>query len=215
AVEFKSGRPIVYNALSPSVLVDRMRNSYLSAADDATRLLAEVQQTEKSTADDLVWTVRGKAAIRRKAAFTIASAQKYVIIVEQFPAFLLLATRSVLKSAIQKGIQIRAICVVTEGQRLNENLRRDDLLEFRKTTNLSYIKGSSDEITEAFRKMVMSILAKKSCLIIADDQEAFLHLPDSNDDSKSVGLTLKIPGLPLMQRILFQQIIEQSTVKIK
>jgi sugar-specific transcriptional regulator TrmB len=215
AVEFQSGRPFLYNALSPSVLVDRMRNSYLSAADDATRLLAEMQQTEKSTAEDVVWTVRGMIAVRRKAALTIASAKERVIMVEQYPPKLMLTASSILKSMRQKKVQVRAVCVLKEGQHLDEKLKNEDFIEFRKTTSLSNVTASSDDLTDAFRKIIMTILSKKSSLVLVDDQEAFLFIPDLNDDSKSVGLTLKIPGLPMMQRILFERIIQQGTTRVK
>lgn len=215
AVEFQSGRPVLYNALSPSVLVDRMRNSYLNAADDATRLLTKIQQTEKSTTEDIVWTVRGMTAIRRKAALTIASAKERVIIVEQYPLRLMLTTSSILKSLVQKKVNVRAVCIVKEGQRIDDKLRNEDFIEFRRLTNISNILGPTDDITEAFRKMIIAIMAKHTSLTLIDDQEAFLFIPDLNDDSKSVGLTLKIPGLPVMQRILFEQIVEQGSVRVK
>ncbi len=215
AVEFQSGRPVLYNALSPNVLVDRMRNTYLSAADDATRLLAEMQQTAKSTTEDVVWTVRGMTAVRRKAALTITSAKERIIMVEQYPLKLMLTTSSILKSMLQKKVKVRAVCILKEGQRADDKLRNEGFIEFRKLTNISNIVGLSDDVTVAFQKMIIAILSKKSCLIIVDDQEAFLFLPDFNDDSKSVGLTLKIPGLPMMQRILFEQIVEQGSIRIK
>jgi sugar-specific transcriptional regulator TrmB len=215
AVEFQSGRPVFYNALSPNVLVDRMRNSYLSAADDATRLLAEMQQTEKSTAEEAVWTVRGMVAIHRKAALTIASAKERVIMVEHYPLKLMLMTSPILKSMIQKKVKVRAVCVVNEGQRIDDKWKSEDFIEFRKSLNLSNIKGPNDEVTAAFQKLIVDILSRKSSLIMVDDRETFLFLPDINDYSKSVGLTLKIPGLSIMQRILFQQIVEQGSVRIK
>ncbi|MCW4023805.1 MAG: hypothetical protein NWF01_02075 [Candidatus Bathyarchaeota archaeon] len=215
AVEFQSGRPVIYNALSPNILVDRMRNSYLNAADDANRILAEMQQTEKSTAEDVVWVVRGMTAVRRRAALTVASAKKRVIMVEQYPLNLMLATSSILKSMIQKNVYVSAVCVVNGSQRLDERLKSEEFIEFRKTTPISNIAGPTDDLTEAFRRMITAILAKKSSLILVDDKEAFLFIPDLTDDSKSVGLTLKIPGLPLMQRILFERIIQQGTVPIR
>lgn len=215
AVEFQSGRPVIYNALSPSVLVDRMRDSYLSAADDATRLLAEMQQTEKSTAEDLVWTVRGKTAVRRKAALTIASAKKSVVMVEQYPPKLLLTTISIMKSMIQKKVHVRAVCVLKDWQHLDENLKGEDFIEFRKITTMFSVTDETDDITGAFRKVILAVMARNSSLIIVDDQEAFIYFPDRTDDSKSMGLTLKIPGLPLMQRILFERVVQQGTTRLK
>lgn len=215
AVEFQRGRPVFYSAISPSIIVDRMRNSYLAAADDATRLFAEIQQTERSTSDDIVWTVRGKSAVRRKLALTIASAKERVIIVEQYPPRLILSVASILKSQLQKKIQVRAICVVKPGEHLDEQLRSEDFIEFRKMTTLGSIFSPGDDVTEAFEKMITSVLAKRSSLTIADDSEAFLFLPDLSDPSKSAGLTLRVPGLPMLQRILFERIMEQGTTRIK
>jgi sugar-specific transcriptional regulator TrmB len=213
-VEFQSGRPIIYNALSPTVLVDRMRKSYLNAADDATRLLAEMQQIEKSTSEDLVWTVKGKAAVRRKSALTIASAQKSILMVEQYPHTLIMANMSILKSLAQKKLNVRVVCILKDGQPVNEKMKTEDFIEFRKVTNLFNIQGASEYITDAFRQIVLAVMARNASLIVVDDQEAFVHLPN-NDDSKSAGLTLKIPGLPLMQRILFERIVQEGTMHVR
>ncbi len=215
AVEFQSGRPVIYNALSPTVLVDRMRASYLSAADDATRLLAEVQQTEKNTDEDLVWTVRGMTAIRRKAALTVASSEKSVIMVEQYPPRLILMTKSILKSMLQKKVSVRAICILAEGHRLDDKFRDEEFIEFRKMTSMLNETVSEDDVTDTLRKLIMTIWSRISSLTIVDDQEAFLFLPNKDDDSRSAGLTLKVPGLPLMQRLLFENIVQRGTVRVR
>jgi sugar-specific transcriptional regulator TrmB len=215
AVEFRSGRPVFYNALSPSIVIDRMRNSYLAAADDATRLIAEMQQTSKNTSDDFIWAVRGMFAIRRKLALSIASAKERVIMVEQYPPRLLFNVGANLKSQIQKNVNVRAICVLEPRMRLDEKLKAEEFIEYRRMTNITSIIGIDADTTEAFRRMIIAVLDKKSSLTIIDDTEAFLFLPNLVDDSKSVGITLRIPGLPLLQRIMFERIIQQGTVRVK
>lgn len=215
AVEFQSGRPTLYNALSPGVLVDRFRSSYLSAADDATRLLAELQQTEKSSSEDIVWTVRGMVAIRRKVALTILSAKKSVLMVEQYPLNLMKSSLTVLKSVVQRDVKVRAVCVCREGQRLDDRLRSEGFIEFRKITSLFDLVSSNDLVTDAFHQIILGILSKRASLTIVDDVEAFLFLPGLNDDSLSVGLTLRIPGMPLMQRILFEKVVAEGTLRIR
>jgi sugar-specific transcriptional regulator TrmB len=215
AVEFQSGRPIFYNALPPNIVVDRMRNSYLAAADDATRLIAEMQQTSKNTTEDFIWAVRGMFAIRRKLALTISSAQERVIMVEQYPPKLLLAVAANLKAQQAKGVHVRAICAVEPGQHVDERFKKEDFIEFRRMTNITDLAGVPDDTTEAFRRMVTSILEKRSSLTIVDDTEAFLYLPNLSDDSRSAGISLRIPGLPMLQRLLFERIIEQGTTRIK
>lgn len=215
AVEFQSGRPIFYNALPPNIVVDRMRNSYLSAADDATRLIAEMQQTSKNTTEDFIWAVRGMFAIRRKLALTITSAKEQVIMVEQYPPKLLLAVGSNLRAQQAKGVKVRAICVVQPGQRVDEKFKKEEYIEFRRMTAITDVVGVPDDTTEAFRRMVLAILDKKSSLTIVDDTEAFLFLPNQVDDSRNAGVSLRIPGLPMLQRLLFERIIQQGTTRIK
>ena len=215
AVEFQSGRPVIYNALSPAVLVDRMRNTYLTAADDATRLLAEIQQTEKNTNEDLVWVVRGPIATRRKIALTIASAKKSIIMVEQYPVVLMPTALPVIKSMIQKNIKARVVCILKEGQHLDDRLKAEELIEFRKATNMFSVTDSDDDISKAFHNIVLAIFSRKACLTIVDDQEAFVYWPDKFDNSKSMGLTIKIPGLPMIQRILFERLMSEGTIQIK
>ncbi len=214
AVEFQSGRPMIYNALSPSVLVDRMRNSYLTAADEATRLLADMQQTEKSTAEDLAWTVRGKTAVHRKAALTIASAKKSVLMVEQYPPKLMTTTLSIMKALHQKNLNVRAVCILKPGHRLDENLKTEDFVEYRKITSMQDTP-ESDDLLIALRKVVDTILARESSLVVIDNQESFVYFPDRADKSKSLGLTLKIPGLPMIQRLMFERVVQQGTTRIK
>jgi|WetSurMetagenome_2_1015567.scaffolds.fasta_scaffold27455_4 sugar-specific transcriptional regulator TrmB len=214
AVEFQSGRPTIYNALSPSVLVDRMRNSYLNAADDATRLLSHMQQTEKNTAEDLAWTVRGKTAVYRKAALTIASAKKSVLMVEQYPPKLMTATLSIMKALHQKNVNVRAVCILKPWHRLDENLKTEDFVEYRKITSLQDTP-ESDDLLIALRLVVDTILARESSLVVIDDQESFIYFPDRRDKSKSLGLTLKISGLPMIQRLMFERVVQQGTIRVR
>jgi sugar-specific transcriptional regulator TrmB len=215
AAEFQSGRPVFYNAISPSIVVDRMRNSYLAAADDANRLLAEMQQTEKSTTEDLVWAVRGMFAVRRRLALTIASAKERVIMIEQYPPKLMLSVKSIMKSQLQKNVDVRAFCILKPEEHLDICLKSEDFIEFRKITSFADVLAPSDDLTDAFKRMIEAALTKQSCLTIADDKEAFLLIPNFSDPSKNTGLTLRIPGLPMMQRILVERVLSQGTTRVK
>jgi sugar-specific transcriptional regulator TrmB len=212
AVEYQSGRPVIYNALSPQVLIDRMRNSYLTAADEATRLLAETHQIGKSTETDLVWTVKGNVAIQRKALLTIASAKESILIVEPYPPRLIKAASSILKSH-QKAVKLRVLCILQLGQRLEENHKKEDYIEYRRISPKP--APEADKFFGDLRVPVLSIMSKASCLILIDDKEGFVVFPDKNNDSKSLGLTLRVPGLPYMQRLLFEKMMQQSTTRAR
>ena len=153
--------------------------------------------------------------MRRKLALTIASAKEKLIMVEQYPPKLMLSVSSILKAQMQKNVQVRAICVLKPGDQIDGKLRKEEFIEFRRMTREGTFSYLGEETTEAFQKMIAAVLARKSSLTIADDFEAFLFLPDLSDPSKSAGLTLRIPGLPLVQRILFERIVQQGTVRVR
>ncbi len=154
-------------------------------------------------------------AVRRKLALTIASAKEQLVMVEQYPPKLILSVRSILKSQAQKNVKITVICVLQPNQRLDDTYRKEDFIEYRRMTRSDAYSFLGEETTAAFEKMITAILAKRSSLTIADDSEAFLYMPDLSDASKSAGLTLRIPGLPLVQRILFERIVTQGTTRVK
>jgi hypothetical protein len=68
---------------------------------------------------------------------------------------------------------------------------------------------------ETVFEKITTMLAKRSSLTIVDYSEAFLYMPDLVDASKSAWLTLRIMGLPLVQCILFERIIQQGTERVK
>jgi sugar-specific transcriptional regulator TrmB len=213
AVEFQSGRPVIYNALSPSLLVNRMRDSYLSAANEATKLLAEMRQVGRISEEDLAWTVRGETAVRRKALSTIASAKKTVHMIEQYPLYVIPAANSIFKAILQRGVAVKAFCLLKEGQKLDRRVKGEDFVEFRRVSTKMFT-GNSAPYAE-LRGPMLLIISRASFLIIVDDVEAFVSFLDKADPSKSLGLTLKVPGLPLLQRIFLENILGQVTTKVK
>ncbi len=214
AVEFQSGRPTIYNALSPNVLVERMRNSYLSAADEATKLLAEMSQADKESDDDLVWTVRGSVAVNQKAVSTIASAKVNLLMFEQYPPNLIANHASVLRALIQRGVSVKVYCMVMEGQRMDETRRVDDFVEFRRISTKRLAQGVDGPYGGFWRPLV-SIISRASCLIIVDDAQGFIAFPDKAEPPKRFGLWIKVPGLPMLQRIFFEKFALTATTKIR
>ncbi len=211
AVEFQSGRPVIYNALSPKVLVDRMRNSFLNAADEATRLLTEIRQIDKNESEELAWTVKGNIAVRQKAMLTVASAKEKLLMVEPYPPRLILNAASIIRSQ-QKKVQTQVVCILKEGQHLDERYSQD-FIEFRKVPKRP-LNDEKNGFLGDLRTPILSIMTNASGLIIIDDKEAFLCFPDKENPQQKRGLTLKIPGLPWMQRIMFENIVLRSTIRL-
>jgi sugar-specific transcriptional regulator TrmB len=211
AVEFQSGRPTIYNALSPNVLVDRMRNSFLNAADQATRLLTEIRQIDNDENEAMAWTVKGNIAVNQKAMLTIASAKEKLVMVEPYPPRLIKNATSIIR-AQQKKIKTRVLCVLREDQHLEDKFK-EDFIEYRKVTK-RFLGEEIPGFIGEFKEPILAIMSHAAGLIIIDDNEALLCFPDKKDPTQKMGLNLKIPGLPGMQRIMFESIIQHTTIRL-
>ena len=216
AIQYKSGRPVIYDALQPSILVEHLKDDYLGAADDASRLMSEVRNSTKNgSANDLVWTVKGKMAVRRKAASTIESAKRSVLMIESYPPKLILSTSSILKAGFQRKLVVKVFCILKEGQVFaGEEPKSKDFIEYRKISRA--VRKDATGLSEQLLVPMRGFLSRVYCLIIADDSEAFISLPNNrnDDDSKNLGVTLKVPGLPYVQRILFERIVHNATSRL-
>jgi sugar-specific transcriptional regulator TrmB len=212
AVQFQSGRPVIYDVLSPELFVDRMRDSYTTAANDATRLLTETSQLGRNTSDDLAWTVKGDVAIRQKASLTLASAKTSILVVEHYPPKLIRSLGAILRAAIKKKIKVRAVCVLQIGLHL-EKRPGEDFIEYRRVSP-RLLDSNNDDFFAEFRMPLLSIMHGASCLMIIDDKEAF-NVFRGSGESRNIGINLKVPGLPLMQRVLFGKVIEQATSRAR
>ena len=110
-VEFQPGRPIVYRAIKPSLLIKRMTEDYLDTAKRAGTLLEEDYESITDSSQDLVWIVRGDETIRRKLAEVVSGAKVSIFAIESYPPNFIRSVKSLLRAASKRGIKVRELCV--------------------------------------------------------------------------------------------------------
>lgn len=211
AIEFQPGRPIVYRAIRPSVLIKRMRDDYFDSTRKAETLLEEHYQTITNPTQDMVWIVRGHETARRKLAEILASAKQSIFAIESFEPYFLVSIGSLLKAAASKNrLKVRAVCVGNKEDLRNNERLGSDLIEYRALS--ASIKKPEDSPDEAqLLKSLSMAISSSFCLAVIDDLESFEILDNPSDLSRSIGLYAKIPGVSILQRIMFEKLIDRKT----
>ncbi len=207
AVEFHAGRPALYRAAPPSVLVRQLRDRYMASADEAIKSLEYERPRGLDVSErDLVWTIKGRDAIRRKVSETIASASRSVLIVQAYPPELVVAVASALRSSSKKGVRVRAVSIVDPDQDVGS---RSELIEYRRFRAQSRAPVDRiDEILESLR----GFLQKSYCLLIVDDTQGLVSLIQGAGRDESLGISIKLGPIPMLQRVLFEELVSRMTV---
>lgn len=209
AIEFQPGRPVVYRAVRPSLLIKRMRDEYFDSARKAESLLEEHYQTVTNPSEDMVWIVRGYETVRRKLAEIVVSAKESIFAIESFEPYFLSSISSLLKAGSKNHLKIRAVCVGNKDDFRHDNYLDSDLIEWR-AFSTTVKKPENAEDAQLLKSLSMAI-SSPYCLAIIDDFESFVVIENPRDQSRSIGLSAKIPGVSILQRIMFERLIAQRT----
>lgn len=212
AVELQPGRPALYRAVHPKVLVARLLEDYRESADQATRVLEKEYQEGRSAEHDVAWTVKSDRAIRRKLVELITSAKKEVLMLETYPPHFTVSVAKLLKAVAQRGVKIRPVALLVKGQAATE-FPESDLIEYRSFPAEIPGNGDGDGIGQEFLGPLSVTLASPYGLAVIDSCEAFIIIPKPGDESASVGLSARIPGVPLLLSVMFQQFLIARTRK--
>ncbi len=207
AVDFQAGRPALYKAASPSALVRQLRDRYMASADEAIKSLEyEKSRSPELSERDLIWTFKGEDAIRRKLSGAIASAVTKLIMVQPYPPELINSVASALRASKKRGVKVRAACLVERDQAVDA---RSDFIEYHRFRGTPRRKGDRlDDILSSLRWF----LRRSYCLLITDDSQALISLLQGPGQSESLGILIKIGPIPLLQGVLFEEMISRMTV---
>jgi sugar-specific transcriptional regulator TrmB len=118
-VEIQNGYPTLYRAVGAKVIIESLTESYGSEAKEA--LLALERQEALSEADEedgedgtaSAWMVKGETGIRRRLAEMIYSANSDIFCVCGFPPKYPPLVKTALKAVIKKGVNTRAVCMIS------------------------------------------------------------------------------------------------------
>lgn len=214
-VEFQPGRPAIYRAVRPVILIKSLTDDYLSTAQRAERLLeGQYESVHGVKQDDLIWMVRGDATIRRKLAEVIASANESVLILETYPPAFIPSVKSVLKAASNRSLEVKAMCVITERQ-CTYDFPEPDLIHYKSLAlssggETSRRRKNTPRVGELgsdpFLKPLSLTFSSPYAVALIDGLEAFVMMQNPTDQSRSIGFSAKIPGVPQILSVTFDRL---------
>ncbi len=210
AVELQAGRPALYRAVHPRSLVSRLVEDYTDSANQASKALEKDFQKGRSVEYDLAWTVKGDEAIRRKLVDLIAGAKEEVLVLETYPPHFIHTVEKLLRIVAQRGVRVRAVCILTRDQALTE-FTAGELIEFRRFTPQPLQRGPAFDVDREVLGTLSVTLASPYGVAIVDRGTALVIIPSATSPSKSVGLSAGIPGVPMLLRIMFERFVVART----
>jgi sugar-specific transcriptional regulator TrmB len=209
-VEFQPGRPAVYRAVRPAVLIKRLTEDYLNSAQNAERLLEGRYESVRDVDQDLVWIVRGDATIRRKLAEFVTSAKQSILILEVYPPTFIASVKSLLKSASSNGIIVRAVCMVGKDQTSLREFPEPDLIEyltiFSPPSSSRKRSAMHTPQDDPYLKSLSLTFSGPYGVALIDEVESLVMIPNPTDRTRSIGFSAKIPGVPSLMRITFERL---------
>jgi sugar-specific transcriptional regulator TrmB len=213
AVEVQNGRPMIYRASLPHVLIKQLKEQYIETATGLEEYFdSQFKSSQKSQKSDLVWVLRGKGPIRAKLAEIIMNGKLSVFLLESYPPRFTLSVKKEIEQIQRRGISLRVVCALDKNQtfrNLNANF-----IEYRRTKTESI---SRHENMELLRQMRIALSAGYFLAVI-DNSLSLVCLPNKESsadiNTNVLGISISIPGVPMMQKIMFKQFIEQETTAI-
>ena len=212
AAELQSGRPALYRAVHPKNLVKRLTEEYFESANEVGEILEKSYQETRSVESDLAWTVKGRPAIRRKLAEIVSSAKQNVTMLETYPPVYMLSVTSLLKTLRQRNVGVMAVSVIMAKQSARE-FPENGLIEYR------LFQGKPKVMAGNLDDDVLSPLAETLSspygVAVVDRTKVYIIIPNASDESRSVGFSAKIPGVPTILGTTIQHYVASVTRKVR
>jgi|GEM_PF-1448479 sugar-specific transcriptional regulator TrmB len=214
-VEYRRGRPTVYRALPPFTLTKILTQTYLRSAQRVERLLEEQWKKGNQAKEELVWTVRGEEAIKRKLSELLVNAKRSIFILEVYPPSYITSLRSQLKSACNRGVGVKAVCVVGANRPLTVGLPLSDIVEYRSTPiSACFKKGTISNPRpedETVLKAILVTLSHPYAMAVVDETKALVVAPNPKDKTHSLGFSISIPAIPVIMKSMAERALALGT----
>jgi len=209
AVNYRKGRPALYKAVEPALIVERLRHSYLSAGDDAIQELEKLTIQSLGEVVDYMWMLRGHENIRGKIKELLMNARKEIFIkfakvdeyIDFFPHLAL---------ARKKGVHVKSLLFGSERiTRKNKSLLQ--VIDFGR------IDPDVEDNTEILATFKDIFITRKALtqddlgIIIIDSKESLVLFNDKTETELAVWSSL--PLMVIIQGTIFNYIWRLSKKK--
>lgn len=212
AVELQAGRPALYRAIHPKTLVKHLTEEYMESAREAGEILEKSYQETRGVESDLAWTVKGGPAIRRKLAEIVSSAEQNVAMLETYPPLYTLSVAVLLKSLKQRGVGVTAVSVIMANQPAEE-FSESGLIDYRIFQGKP--KGMVGNLDDDVLSPLAETLSSPYGVAVVDRAKAYVIIPNASDESRSIGFSARIPGVPTILGTTIQRYVASVTRKVR
>ncbi len=203
AVNFHRSRPVIYKVVDPTVVVGRLRKTYLEAGDETIRELGRVSIQHDERGFERLWVLKGDENIRSKTRQMLKEARK-----EIFVRFLnperFMQLKDQLKEARDRKVRLKSIILTQEESLLREIGDVTHLVDFRKvsptTSDESEILASLSEFFSEPSVFDFPDLG----VIISDMRQSMLTV------GQGLAVWFGIPLIAALQRAIFEYLWRNS-----
>jgi len=217
-IEVQPGRPSLYRAIRPRLVVDTLIEDYEKAGKQVLTLLEsrheEAPVGERGEGAVSAWVVRGEQSVKKRLAELIYSAKNDIFAIGGYPPKYLLSAKSALKAATQRGIKARAVCMIRPIGVITDDTPDRSIIEYR---TIKAIPTLRKKIQPHDEKIISGIRGTSAFggVVIIDEETAFDIVDEGKDPKGVTGILMKVPGVPLIQKATIERILALYTRKIE
>lgn len=210
--ELQPGRPVIFKAVPPKVAIGQFVEHYNKKARDALSLLLQQEASGQADKAENVWLMSTYEAIKHKLADEITQAKKSFFALEAYPPDFLIAVKSVLKAAGERGVAVRAVSIVDPASVKTASLSDKNLIEYRAIRKVDLdkmAKQDKGDVLTPFRQM-----SRIGGTFIIDNIRVLDVVRNENDDKKMTGILLGVPVAAALQRISIERFVDMYSKAI-
>jgi sugar-specific transcriptional regulator TrmB len=215
-VEVQQGRPALYRAIGAEVIVSNLLEEYQREAKEVLGVLETREESQRDSAEEhaSAWMVRGERAVIRRLAELVYGAKADVFSISGFPAKYPLSARSALKAAAKRGVVVRPVSMIRPT--VDYEITTEDapsIIEYRTVKALSSLMNNPVDAYDEKLISGFSHMSGLGAMVIIDESIAYDIIDDGRDPEKAVGIVIKAPGVPRIQKATAERILGLYTRK--
>ena len=139
----------------------------------------------------------------------MASAKKSILILETYPPVFIPSVKSLLRAASNKGMKVRAMCVVAGVQPVGEFIE-PDLIEYKAVPlsqkRMKQSASTKKLLDDPYLKPLSMTFSGPYGVALVDEVEAFVMIQNPTNKTRSIGFSAKIPGVPAILTVMFERL---------
>ncbi len=213
----RQGRPALFRAIGADVIVNNLLEEYQREAEEVLGELKRREESQRDAGEEdaSAWMVRGERAVTRRLAELVFAAKSDVFSISGFPAKYPLSARTALKAAAKRGVHVRPVCMIRPT--VDYEITPKDapsVIEYRTVKALSSLVNKPIDPYDEKLISGFSHMSGLGAMVIIDESLAYDIMDDGKDPERAVGIVIKAPGVPRIQKATAERILGLYTRRI-